>query len=232
MEINLINMYTKENCIAQIKELSCDHVDEFLKLQSSIVDNLPDKDTLYSLSSTKFLSVVTKYRCLPWGLFVDDILCGVWIMTAYKDSVHNLAHDVGFTGEELEKSCDFEIALLDSKFRGQRLDSRICKSISEKMKALGYLHSFATVDPSNIPSMAGLFSSGFYIVKRYSKYTGLDRYLFMKNFTTPFIFDKTTSIRVNILNVDIIEEKLNQGYMGTKIISQENSTLMQLELVI
>lgn len=92
----------------------------------------------------------------------------------------NLGTFLEFDGEQLSRVMIMDTAAVAAKYRGNGLQSRLCRAAVECIDSRKYQYLLCTIHPDNCYSLRNMQENGFAVQKAVKCYGGLDRYILMR----------------------------------------------------
>lgn len=111
----------------------------------------------------------------------NNELAGFFILHIPHMDENNMGSYRNLPLEEYEKVVHFDSAVVNPKYRGQRIMDAFLTKTEELLQNMPYTHYFATVHPDNSNSYRNLINHGFQIVTTTKKYGGLTRHVMYKS---------------------------------------------------
>ena len=170
----------------ELKKLDLSYIDKIMKLQEEVVEGLENKEVYYSSSKEEFEKIIKELGEIIGYVTLDNELISLGVYCKYGLDKENYGYDIDLKGDELLKVSHIESTIVKKEYRGNNLQKAMCLKLEEIGKNMKYiwLHevsSMATASPYNPYSVNTFKSLGYEIVKDKIKYSGLRRYVFMKN---------------------------------------------------
>ncbi|WP_143318418.1 GNAT family N-acetyltransferase [Clostridium sp. HBUAS56017] len=164
----------------KFKILDESYLDKIMDLQDEIMEGLKEKEWYSPSSKEEFKKSIRENGKILGCLLDDDSLIAMGVYCEYGYDNHNYGYDLMLEGEELLRVGQIESTLVSEKYRGNRLQKKICEvlekeAIKNNMKILS-----ATASPYNIYSVNTFKSLNYTIEADKLKYGGLRRYVFKK----------------------------------------------------
>jgi hypothetical protein len=125
--------------------------------------------------------------------------------------------EVNLPREDIDKVANYNNVLVHPEYRGNKLGLKTNNYACDLLKSMNYRHFFATVSPSNIPSIRLFLDSGFIIRGLKYKYGGKLRYVFYQDCEKPPQVSGESDIALNNMAIEDQQQVLKQGYCGVDI---------------
>lgn len=208
-------------CPYIIRVLTPGDLQQVLQLQNRVIGKLERQEDCVPIPE-KELRFILEGGGESLGLFIRDRLyatCSLLLDVGYEQ---NMARELGFKEEELAQVAQFELSLVDTNLRGNKLQSRLAGILARRLKKRGTArYLFTTVSPFNYASMQTVTSLGMQIAKIGRMYFDWDRYVVYKDLIQPVELD--TANAIGIPNTDLSRQKqlLRNGYRGFSQIRDE-----------
>lgn len=196
----------------EIKEIKMDQLKEILDLQEKVHDQLSDKEVLQTLTKEEFIEIINQGFVV--GAFDGSHLVASRSMYIPKiDEEEHLADDAGI--DDKSSVIYSEISFINSKYRGQNLQTQMGQALIEKVKTDSrFKHCLTTVMPTNIPSLKDKFKLGFKIMATNYKYNGKRRHILRLDLEQP-IEVKGEALKIRYDNVGWMMEN-GSDYIGSE----------------
>lgn len=110
----------------------------------------------------------------------DNRLAGVFIVEFPRDSVDNMGHYAGLSGEQLQQVVHMDTAAVLPDYRGQKLQKRLMETAETELRQQGYRYLMCTVHPENPYSRGNILSMGYEKIWEGLKYGGKPREVMLK----------------------------------------------------
>lgn len=163
----------------EFKQLTTDHLDQLMDLQSLIVSRLSRGEMLQAFPMD-FMREHLEGKGFVIGACVGKKI--VAFRNVYfpdpKDREWNLGFDVGFGETDLKRSANLQMVCVHPEYRGNELALKMNRHAIRMIKERNIFdHLFATVSPYNYWNLSILLNSGFVIKTMKKKYGGKLRYI-------------------------------------------------------
>jgi len=209
-----------------IKILDESYLDQILKLQLEIVNQLKDKRILQPLTKEEFLTIL-KGQGIMVGVFEQEKL--VAFRALLKPDILDTEHlglDVG--ANDLSRVLYQEVSVVHFNQRGQGLQRKMGDYIMLHIDKSQFDWVCATVMPFNIASIKDKLAQGLYIYALKMKYGGKLRYIFGKKLNEEkVIFTEKQTVLMSETAKQ--QQLLNKGYVGTSIFYENENWLVCYE---
>lgn len=203
----------------KVQILTQRNIPQLKRLQSEVIDALPDENTLQPLSEEEFRYILSNHG-LMIGVYVEDELIAFRAVLEPSIDEEHLGKDCGVPEEELTRVLYQEISNVSPRYRGYGLQKRMAQLIMEQVDLSRFDYICATVKPLNIPSLKDKFNQGLRIAGLKVKYGNKLRYIFFKKLHEKVpIFSEETALKMS----DIIgqQQLLKEGFLGTEMFEHE-----------
>ncbi len=97
------------------------------------------------------------------------------------DQEKNLARDLGWPADALDKCAHIDSVCVRPAFRGHGLQKRLVYEGEKRLVEMGIPHFLATVHPENAASLKSLLALGYQIGITKDKYGGIPRHILFKS---------------------------------------------------
>jgi len=165
---------------AKYKILGLSNIEDIIKLQDTIMEDLEDKQLYAPTEKEEFISYLRNGGKIIGYLDEKNelIAMAVYIKKGYEKG--NYGYDLDLEGEKLLEVAQVESTVVRSDYRGNGLQRVLCEKIEniakeEKVKILT-----STASPYNKYSVNTFEKLGYEIKKDKLKYGGLRRYVLAK----------------------------------------------------
>lgn len=155
--------------------LQTDDIDEFIELQDSVSDSIPDKDLFVLTTRQECEESFVMDFCI--GAFRKGQMAGASIMIINRDCERSLGAKLGY---DPLKCVTLDTSFIRKDSQGNGLQRAFIKLRLNKARELGAEMAFATVAQNNIYSLANMRSYGFSILKKDIFYGGYERLVLTK----------------------------------------------------
>jgi ribosomal protein S18 acetylase RimI-like enzyme len=198
------------------------HLADIMKLQEIIVQGL-ENETLFNPSSTEFMRQHIESKGLTICIYAENELIAYnsIYFPELDEPDYYMGADVNLPIEEIDKVANFNNVLVHPQYRGNKLGLKTNNYVCHLLKSMNYRHFFATVSPSNIPSIRLFLDSGFIIRGLKYKYSGKLRYVFYQDCEKPPKSCDERDIALNNMAIEEQQQILKQGYCGVDIRSAD-----------
>lgn len=204
----------RDERVFQVKRLTMDDLPLIMALQSKVKNTLTSSAFLSPLSEEEYIFILSG-NGLMIGVFVEEKMIAFRAMLEPKLDAKHLGIDAGIPQADLPKVIYSEISNVDPDFRGNGLQSYLGKLVMKEIDREKFRYVCATVAPMNIPSIKDKFSLGLQVIALKEKYTGMLRYVFMKDLTMSLkesISDETRDVLAS--EIEAQQTLLKSGYHG------------------
>ena len=200
--------------------LSVKNISELEKLQTEVIDALPDKNTLQPLSEEEFKFILSDHG-LMIGVYVEGELIAFRALLEPIIDEEHLGRDCGIPEENLPRVLYQEISNVSPRYRGHGLQKKMAQIIMEQVDLSRFDYICATVKPLNIPSLKDKFSQGLMIAGLKVKYGDKLRYIFYKklNGEKP-IFSESRALLMSDTTGQ--QQLLKEGFLGTDMFEMKD----------
>ena len=164
-----------------LKKLDLSYMDKIMKLQQEVVEGLENKEVYYSSTRKEFGKIIKELGEIIGYVTLEDELISLGVYCKFGFDKENYGYDIGLKGNELLKVGHIESTIVKEEYRGNNLQKAMCLKLEEIGKNKGSKIMMATASPYNPYSVNTFKNLGYEIVKDKIKYSGLRRYVFMKN---------------------------------------------------
>lgn len=210
------NNQVEQSFIVQV--LTLNHLSDILFVQEQIISSLTKKEILHPLSKQEFQFILNG-NGLMLGAFVGKTLIAFRALLVPPIDEEHLGLDIGLKVEELQQVIYQEISNVLPEYRGNQLQKTLAILIMQELsqQSHDYRYVCCTVATSNIPSLKDKFAQGMEILALKEKYSGLMRYIFVKDLQED---NSPTWNQVAFIRVDDIEAqqaKLAEGWRGFQL---------------
>lgn len=214
----------------EVRLLNITHLEEIIKLQNHVYEELVDKSKLERLNKDEF-KVILSENGLMIGVYVSDKLIAVRALLDPTDDPDHLGLAIGLEEKDLDKVIYQEVSFVHPDYQGNSLQKimgdLIMKELSKKEHP--YLYVCATVAPDNIPSLKDKFAQQMEIKALVTIYGEKQRYVFAKeiNQTKPKKEIKKEEY-VKLAEVNHIKEFLKHNFIGTELVEENKEYFIKL----
>ncbi|MCT4604670.1 MAG: hypothetical protein N4A64_00990 [Marinisporobacter sp.] len=216
-----------------IEKVNISHKWDILKLQQEIIHTLPSKDIYYPLTEEE-LDDIFNGQGLILGVFVENTLIGVRVVSYWDEETKNLGRLVGIKDNELNQLVFFEATIILKPYQGNKLQKLMIDLASKEIKKLNTFKYFiSTVSPFNYASLKSLLNTGFYIRKLVWIYENTPRYILFKRYDQEKIFhDENFQSNKRFLIDDFSSQRLHfdKGYRGINLIKKQHASILEMIL--
>lgn len=163
----------------EVRKLTLDDLNDLMKLQAHVYENLQDKMILETLDKPEFTAMIEQDFII--GAYDGQELIAVRAMYIPPlDDPDHLAEDGGIT--DRTQVIYSEISFIHPEYRGQGLQTKLGQQLIERVKSDSrFKYVLTTVLPTNIPSLKDKFRLGFKIVNTRIMYGGKYRHVLQLN---------------------------------------------------
>ena len=197
-----------------LKVLDKDDLPAVMRLQHNLVTSMEQKELYVPISEAEMLYLL-EGSGEALGLFIENKMYAACSLLHKVDYENNMARELDFSEEELNRVAQLELSLVDLDLRGYKLQYKMASILAQRLqkrKEIRYL--FTTVSPYNYPSIETVTSMGLYIAKLSKMYYGWDRYVVYKDFGQPIRLDKSNVMILPNTAWAEQQELLHNGYRG------------------
>ena len=205
----------KNGTVLPVEQLTIADLQELKKLQTKVIETLPEKNFLQPLTDEEFIYILSGNGVLI-GVKLEEKLIAFRAMLDPGDDPEHLGKDVGVPNSEWSSILYSEITNVDPAFQGNGLQRQLGHIIMETVDAHKYRYICTTVSPYNIASIKDKFGLGLSIRALTVKYKTLIRYVMMKELTHEICVEED-SILVSMGATEEQQQLLKTGYIGTRI---------------
>lgn len=164
-----------------LKKLDLSYMEKIMNLQQEVVEGLENKEVYYSSTRKEFEKIIKEIGEIIGYVTLEDELISLGVYCNFGFDKENYGYDIGLKGNELLKVGHIESTIVKEEYRGNNLQKAMCLKLEEIGKNKGSKIMMATASPYNPYSVNTFKKLGYEIVKDKIKYSGLRRYVFMKN---------------------------------------------------
>ena len=165
---------------ATYKILDLSYIDEIMRLQDNIMEQLEDKQLYAPTEREEFISYLKNGGKIIG--YIDEknelIAMVVYIKKGYEEG--NYGYDLDLEGEKLLEVAQVESTVVRSDYRGNGLQRILCEKIEDIAKNERVKILASTASPYNKYSVNTFIKLGYEIKKDKLKYGGLRRYVLAK----------------------------------------------------
>jgi GNAT superfamily N-acetyltransferase len=203
-----------------IKFLNEQYLDQILKLQEIVIENLSDTASYYVEPVAFFRKQLTIENSVI-GFFHNHQLVGFNVATFPGLEDDNIGVGFNFKARELLQVAQIGPAAVHPDYRNEKIFSKLAKEHIKVVEKLGYKHIFLTVAPNNYPTVKIFIDNGFRIRQLKIKFNNLLRYILHLDFSNHF---KQPKYSVRIPNTDIESQNFifNLGFYGYNVLKNDN----------
>ncbi len=201
----------------EVHTLNMSHLEKVMEIQMLVIKNIA-KDKYYEPDDEGLFRQGLKHDGLSFGMFIEDRIAGYMVSNFPEDAkIRNYGEYLELPESEMSSVINFESSAVHPDFRGLGINGRLKKLAVHELANVGRDHVIGTVSPYNLPSLKASLSAGVAIRKLKSLYGGRLRYVYHVNYKTPYYFDKSECIFVEVRNLKRQHELLSQGYAGITV---------------
>ncbi|WP_369901285.1 GNAT family N-acetyltransferase [Bacillus manliponensis] len=202
-----------------IKELSLEHVENILSLQSVVIEALENEDTLQPLTLEEYEYILTGHGLMIGAFVGEELIAFRALLSPPTNDEEHLGLDIGLQQNELHRVIYQEISNVHPAFRGNGLQKILANVIMKQLQQeqSKYDYVCCTVAPFNIPSLKDKFAQGMEITALKEKYNGRLRYVFMKDLRNGEQKDWKETIFLSMNDIARQQDLLSEGFRGYKI---------------
>lgn len=157
----------------KIRPCTLDDLDEIVRLQEIVYENVPDKNMLSITERDEIEESLKLDKC--YCAEVDGEMIAYSMLVAPRISYRNTGTYLGYDEERLKKTATMDLSLVKPGHRGHHMQRRMIKIRLDDAKKLGAEEVLSTVDPANSHSLNNIEGSGFKYVTTKVIYGGLTR---------------------------------------------------------
>lgn len=201
--------------------ISKDRLNEVIDLQHSVHEGLSNKDILF------LFSYDTISQDLEAGAKIIGVLNSKNKLIAYRyigfpgKDKRNLGYDISLPEDQLNCVVHLESTVVDSRYRGNDLQSLTLQFASNLVKQDGYKHLLCTVSPYNFYSLYNIMKNGLKIKALKNKYgtdanDGLLRFILHSDLEKPLI-NPIDMVISKWANIELQTDLINRGYIGYEL---------------
>lgn len=204
----------RDERVFSVERLTMDHLPIIMALQSKVKDTLTSSAFLSPLSEEEYTFILSG-NGLMIGVFVEEKMVAFRAMLEPGLDAEHLGIDAGIPQPDLPKVIYSEISNVDPDYRGNGLQNYMGKLVLKEIDRERFRYICATVSPMNIPSLKDKFLLGLQVIALKEKYTGMLRYVFMKDLTLSLkesISDETCDVLVS--DIEAQQALLKSRYRG------------------
>ena len=167
----------------EIRKLTTDDLNDIMKLQALVYDDLQDNMILETIDQPEFTEMIEHEFII--GVYENQELKAIRAMYIPPlDDPEHLAEDGGIS--DRTQVIYSEISFIHPDYRGQGMQMKLGRQLIERVLADGrFKHILTTVLPTNIPSLKDKFRLGFKIVNTRIMYGGKYRHVLQLNLNGP-----------------------------------------------
>lgn len=211
----------KNGQMIMIRPCTIDDLPRLLTLQNEVIQTLTTTSFLQPLSEEEFLHILSNYGVMLGAFHGAELIAFRALLIPDPNEVDHLGEDAGIPKEAWTKVIYSEVSNVSPTFRGNGLQNILGELLFEDIDRERFDYVCATVAPFNIASLLDKFARGMKIVALKEKYTGLTRYILLKDFTatTRKALNKQ---RVHMQDVTVQQKLLTEGWQGTAIEQQDD----------
>ena len=140
-------------------DLTFNHIDNILKLQYKIINELKIKSHFIANDRDFFTEVIHNRDSIFLGLFDKSKLIAYCLVLKDIDDYIKYFSDFGIT--PALKSANFDIVVVDPAYRGEGLHRLFIDTVIEQMINEKYQEIYCTVHPDNSYSLSNFTKKGF-----------------------------------------------------------------------
>ena len=159
-----------------VRKLTAADIDEVMKLQLCVYENLPDKSNFVLTTSDEFAETILMDFAV--GAFDGATLAAVSTVVMNRETDRNIGFVCGY---EPHDCVTYDTTFVRREYRGRGIQKQFIVLKDEAAVSAGAKFAFATVSPDNRYSLNNLLSSGFEIVDKKVMYGGEDRFVVKKD---------------------------------------------------
>lgn len=208
-----------------IRFLDEDDLQEIIKLQEIVLNNLNDHE-LYHPASKELLQEYLRRHRSAIGVEIDESLVGFSCIHMPGGNEQNLGRDIGMSPEDLEKAANIQFTFVHPDYRGNAFQMKLIKHLLDIIKDLGYCHALCTVSPKNFHSLRNMFQNDLLIKEITTKYGGLLRYILYKNINISSHPTWQDVITIESSDIEGQKKLLNEDYLGFNASKGSNEILI------
>lgn len=194
------------------------HLPDIMKLQEIIVQDL-ENETMFNPSTAEFMRQHIESKGLTICIYAENELIAYnsLYFPELDEPDYYMGAEVNLPKEDIDRVANFNNVLVHPEYRGNKLGLKTNNYACDLLKSMNYRHFFATVSPSNIPSIRLFLDSGFIIRGLKYKYAGKLRYVFYQDCEKPPQVSGESDIALDNMAIEAQQQILKQGYCGVDI---------------
>jgi ribosomal protein S18 acetylase RimI-like enzyme len=206
-------------CISQdveykIQPINESYIDELLKLQEIVVENLPRQDLFYPETRQNYNRWLSnRSNGFGLGVFHNAEMIGYLVVAFPGEQDENLGLEIDINYQELNRVARYGLIGVHPAYRKLGLVEKMMQEKIEILRKQHYKHICCTVSPHNYPSLKMLFSHGFTVKKIMTKFGNLTRciaHLDLENSVDSPVY----SVAVDNNDIKTQRSLLEQGFYG------------------
>ena len=167
--------------IGRLKVLDENYIEKIMELQENVKKGLKYKDWYSETSREEFLIQINEKGKIVGCILEDDTLIALGVYVEWGYEKENYGYDLNISGDKLLNVGQIEATLVHEKFRGNKLQKKICMELEEIAKSKGNNVIAATIHPDNTYSLNTFKELGYKVRLEKLKYGGLRRFILSKN---------------------------------------------------
>lgn len=166
--------------VVTLKQLEVADIDQVMQLQEEVMAGIEDKQIYADTDRAEFLEYLEGKGILLGYLTAQGKLIALGVYAQKGYDLSNYGYDLDLEGEQLLKVGHVESTIVQSNYRGNRLQQRLCQLLEEVARSRKMTLLCATASPYNSYSVNTFEKLGYTIKKDKLKYGGLRRYVLAK----------------------------------------------------
>lgn len=164
----------------RLKYLTKDDIPQMIHLQEEIINGIEDTSIYVAFTEEELHHYFEIEHGLIGYVTSEDVLISLAIYLKKGDHPSNYGYDLELSMEEVLQVGHVDTVLVDSKYRGNQLQYKMCQALEDIALAKHTPIMCATASPDNLFSVNNFLKLGYEIKKDKLKYGGLRRYVLMK----------------------------------------------------
>ncbi len=220
-ELRLRNDPQHRDLPCMIRFLGQADLDALHALHRHVVERLPHP-AIFRADGRGFMVRHIAERGRTLGAYHDSELVGYAVLSFPRHDSDNLGLDLGFRGNRLLRTANYDGSAVHPRYRGNRLHRRMNALRAEYAIAAGYNQLFGTVSPLNSYSLRNHLTAGFFIKHFLIKYGGVERFLIHRDgcraVLDPGLKSGIGGERVALEDIRYQKELLANGYWGYDLV--------------
>lgn len=204
-----------------VRKLTINDLQEIIEIQNEVVSSLAERNVLQPLTVDEFRSILQGNGMMA-GAFVGDRMIAFRALLVPALEEDHLGRDIGLKEEDLPKVIYQEISNVLPKYRGNKLQRILAILLMQELNKQEHPYQYVccTVAPFNIPSLKDKFSQGMEIAVLKEKYSGMLRYVFVKDLSKPESRTWSEVITIPMEDTAAQQEAISKGFSGFDMINE------------